>query len=223
MEILYLDSDIVVVKKPPFVPSQSDLSGDPDAMSETAKLLKDAGERTELYLIHRLDRVVGGLLVFARNKKACALLNAALAEGKITKEYLAVTDGVTEERGTFEDYLIKDAKTSRAHSVPKERKGAKYARLTYETVARANDGERSLSLVCVKLDTGRFHQIRIQFSTRRLPLLGDGKYGSKTNKCKVSLFAYRLTVPTSKGMKTICAYPDLTAYPWSLFSKEDFK
>ena len=223
MEILYLDSDIVVVKKPPFVPSQPDPSGDPDAMSETAKLLKADGERSELYLIHRLDRVVGGLLVFARNKKACATLNAALAEGKIMKEYLAVTDGATDESGTLEDYLIKDAKTSRAHSVPKERKGSKYARLSYKTLAHINDGERPLSLVRVKLDTGRFHQIRIQFSTRHLPLLGDGKYGSKTNKCKVSLFAYRLTVPTVKGEKTICAYPDLTTYPWSLFSKEDFQ
>ena len=223
MKILYLDADVVVVEKPPFVPSQSDPSGDPDAMSETARLLREEGKSPELYLIHRLDRVVGGLLVFARNKRACASLNSALAEGKIIKEYLAVTDGTTEDSGTLEDYLIKDAKTSRAHSVPKERKGAKYARLTYETLARANDGDRPLSLVRVRLDTGRFHQIRIQFSTRHLPLLGDGKYGSKTNKCKVSLFAYRLTVPTVNGRKTLTAYPDPAAYPWSLFSKEDFQ
>ena len=222
MEFLYLDKDMVVVLKPPFMPSQSDPSGDADAMTLTAQSLKEQGKGSELYLIHRLDRVVGGLLVFARNKKACAALNAALTEGKIIKEYLAVVDGVTEECGTLEDYLIKDAKTSRAHSVPKERKGSKYARLSYETLARVKDGDRPLSLVRIKLDTGRFHQIRIQFSTRRLPLLGDGKYGSKTNKCKVSLFAYRLTVPTPCGEKTISAYPDLTAYPWSMFSKEAF-
>ena len=222
MEILYVDKDIVVISKPPLMPSQSDPSGDMDAMRATSHLLKERGEDDTLFLIHRLDRVVGGVLIFARNKNACATLNKALAEGKITKEYLAVVDGVTEDSGTFEDYLIKDASTSRAHSVPKERKGAKYARLSFHTLARVSDGDRPLSLVRVKLDTGRFHQIRIQFSTRRLPLLGDGKYGSKTNKCKVSLFAFRLTFPHLKGEKTVCAYPDFTAYPWCLFDKEEF-
>ncbi len=221
MEILYIDKDLVVVLKPPFMPSQKDPSGDPDALTLTGEALAERGERGELFLIHRLDRVVGGLLVFARHKKSAATLSQALADGKIIKEYIAVTDGYAEDMGTFEDYLIKDNATSRAHSVPKERKGAKYARLSYETLAHTTDGERPLSLVRVKLDTGRFHQIRIQFSTRRLPLLGDGKYGSKTNKCKVSLFAYRLTFPTAKGEKTVTAYPDFTSYPWSLFSMED--
>ena len=221
MEIIYIDRDIVAIIKPPFMPSQPDPSGDADAFSLCAKALRERGENDELYLIHRLDRVVGGLLLFARNKKSCATLNRAIADGKIIKEYLAVTDGYAGDYGTFEDYLIKDKTTSRAHSVPKERKGAKYARLSYDTISRATDGERPLSLVRVKLDTGRFHQIRIQFSVRHLPLLGDGKYGSKTNKCKVSLFAYRLTFPTVKGEKTITATPDLTAYPWSLFPKED--
>ena len=221
MEILYSDKDTVVVVKPPFMPSQSDPSGDADAMTLTKKALSDRGERAELFLIHRLDRTVGGLLVFARNKTACARLNRALEEGKIIKEYLAVTDGHCDADGTMEDYLIRDSATSRAHSVPGERRGAKYARLFYEALAHAKDGERALSLVRVRLDTGRFHQIRIQFSTRHLPLLGDGKYGSKTNKCKVSLFAYRLTFPSVSGRKTVVAYPDFNAYPWCLFSKEN--
>ncbi len=223
MEIVYIDRDVVAIVKPAFMPSQPDPSGDDDAFSLTAKALRERGEDSELYLIHRLDRVVGGLLVFARNKKSCAALNRALADGKITKEYLAVTDGYAGDCGTFEDYLIKDNSTSRAHSVPKERKGAKYARLSYDTLSRATEGERELSLVRVKLDTGRFHQIRIQFSVRHLPLLGDGKYGSKTNKCKVSLFAYRLTFPTAKGDRTISVTPDFTTYPWSLFPKEDIE
>ena len=221
MEILYIDKDVVVISKPPFMPSQSDPTGDPDAMTLTGEQLKSEGKNGELFLVHRLDRVVGGLLVFARNKKSCAMLNRAITEGKMIKEYFAVIDGTTEPSGTLEDYLIKDNQTSRAHSVPKERKGAKYARLFYETIAHENDGDRPLSLVRVRLDTGRFHQIRIQFSSRHLPLLGDGKYGSKTNKCKVSLFACRLTFPTAKGEKTVVAYPDFNVYPWCLFSKEN--
>lgn len=220
MEIIYKDQDVVVILKPPFMPSQPDPSGDMDAFTFTRKRLCEMGESEELYLIHRLDRVVGGLLLFARNKKSAVALNRAITEGSIRKEYLLVTDGHAEPSGVLEDYLIKDNATSRAHSVPKERKGAKYARLSYETLAYATDADRPLSLVRVKLDTGRFHQIRIQFSVRHLPLLGDGKYGSKTNKCKVSLFAYRLTFPHGKTTKTVTATPDFTTYPWCLFSKE---
>ncbi len=222
MEILYLDRDIAVILKEPFIPSQPDPSCDADAMTLLKKELSVRGERDEIYLIHRLDRVVGGLLVFARNKSEAARLSSLVASGGMKKEYFAVIDGHTSSMGVFEDYLIKDSATSRAHAVPKERKGAKFARLSYRTLAYARDGERELSLVKVCLDTGRFHQIRIQFSSRKLPLLGDGKYGSKTNKCKVALFASRLTFPTKTGEKSVFSLPNIEKYPWSLFKKEDY-
>lgn len=223
MEILYINKDLVAVKKPPMMPSQPDPSGDPDLMSVLRGALREQGERDELYLIHRLDRTVGGVLVFARNKAAAARINAALIRGELKKEYIAVIDGHIEGAGSLEDYLVKDAKTSRAHAVPKERKGAKLARLHYEAIAHAGDGGRELSLVRVRLETGRFHQIRIQFSSRHTPILGDGKYGSRTNKCRIALFAHRLCFPEMSAEREACALPDITRYPWNLFDKEIFE
>ena len=122
----------------------------------------------------------------------------------------------------LEDYLIKDTRTARAHAVPKTRKGAKLARLRFEALAYTKDIDRVLTLVRVRLETGRFHQIRIQFSSRKMPLLGDGKYGSRTNKCAIALYAYRLTFPEKRGERTVCAWPELETYPWNLFDKEIF-
>lgn len=222
MEILYLSRDLVAVKKPPMMPSQPDPSGDPDLMGTLRDALQQRGEREELFLIHRLDRTVGGVLVFARNKASAARMSVALAEGKLQKEYLAVIDGRVES-GTLEDYLIKDAKTSRAHAVPATRKGAKLARLSYEAIAYTEDEGRALTLVRIRLQTGRFHQIRIQFSSRHTPVLGDGKYGSRTNKCKIALFSHRLGFPDGNAEREVCALPELTRYPWNLFDKEIFQ
>ena len=222
MEILYISRDLVAAKKPPMMPSQPDPTGDLDFMSALRDALRERGERDTLFLIHRLDRTVGGVLVFARNKLAAARMSTALADGKLKKEYLAVIDGRTAPSGTLEDYLIKDAKTSRAHAVPETRKGAKLARLHFEALAYTEDEGRELTLVRVRLDTGRFHQIRIQFSSRRTPVLGDGKYGSRTNKCKIALFSHRLGFPEANTEHTVCALPDLTKYPWNLFDKEIF-
>lgn len=223
MEILYLSCDLVAAKKPPMMPSQPDPSGDLDLMSALGDALRSRGERDELFLIHRLDRTVGGVLVFARNKAAAARMSCALAEGKLQKEYLAVIDGRVPEKGTLEDYLIKDAKTSRAHAVPSSRKGAKLARLYYEALAYQTDGEREVSLVKIQLQTGRFHQIRIQFSSRHTPVLGDGKYGSRTNKCKIALFSHHLGFPDTGKVCEARALPDLDRYPWNLFDKEIFQ
>ena len=121
MEILYINRDYVAVRKPPMMPSQPDPSGDLDLMSALRDTLAEMGESDELFLIHRLDRTVGGVLVFARNRSAAARINASLAEGKFKKEYVAVIDGHTPPEGMLEDYLIKDTRTARAHAVPKTR------------------------------------------------------------------------------------------------------
>ena len=216
MEILFENRELLVINKPPYIPSQPDLSGDPDAL--TLLRAKRGEGSAPLYLVHRLDRIVGGVLVFAKTKRAAAALSDLVSRGALGKTYLAVVDGAIPAEGVLEDYLIRDARTSRAHSVPKERRGAKFASLSYKTLAVLNDGDRVLTLVSVTLGTGRFHQIRIQFSTRGTPLLGDGKYGSRENRCSAALFAHSVRVPDKKGEKTVFALPDLTRYPWSLFA-----
>ena len=218
MKILYEDRDLVAIEKPPLVPSQPDPSGDADAMTLTAEALAASARPSTLYPIHRLDRIVGGVMVFAKTKKSAAALSALVAGGGLSKTYLAVLDGAVPSSGVLEDYLIKDSLTSRAHSVPKERRGAKLARLSYETVATAMEGERVRTLVRVVLETGRFHQIRIQFSVRNAPILGDGKYGSRA-RCTCALFAHALTLPVRDGTRTVLALPPCESYPWSLFAE----
>ncbi|MBQ8302151.1 MAG: RNA pseudouridine synthase [Clostridia bacterium] len=223
IDVVLKTSDFVVVNKNVGTPSQSDPSGDKDAMTLCSEALRLAGERDELFLIHRLDRVVGGLLVFARNKKSAEILSAAVAERKLTKEYLAVVPG-TPEGGIMRDYLYKDATLGKAFITDRKRAGVKEAELEYSVLKTVGCDENTCSLVRIKLLTGRFHQIRAQFASRKMPLIGDKKYGSRDFNAKTpSLFAARLSFEL--GGKTIEAkkLPDLTSYPWSLFKEEDYK
>ncbi len=219
-EIVYKTRDFVVALKPAGMPTQSDTSGDEDAMLLTSRALSDMGEPSDLWLVHRLDRVVGGLLVFARNKATAASLSELVGGRGMEKEYLAVVEGRA-EGGVMRDFLFKDSKKGKSFVVDTERRGAKLAELEYTPLAFA-EGERGVrTLVKIKLHTGRFHQIRAQFSSRGHSLVGDGKYGSHDNKAKApALFASRLAF-VLKGKNTEAfALPDLDAYPWSIFEKE---
>ena len=222
MEILLQNRDVVIIKKQAGIPSQSDPSGDKDAMSLTSEMLLDKGEHGELYLIHRLDRVVGGLMVFARNKKSAAELSALVSGDGIGKEYLAVIDGHLDD-GVLRDYLYKDSRASKAFVVDKKRVGVKDAELSFVTLATVNTEKGIKSLVKIRLKTGRFHQIRAQFSSRKAPICGDGKYGSKDNRAHFpALFAYKLSFDLfGKNVETK-TIPDLEEYPWSLFEKSFF-
>ena len=218
LEILFKNKDFIVINKPVNLPSQSDMAGGDNALSETEKALAELSEKPALWLVHRLDRVVGGLLLFARNKEAAALFSKAFAEGKVIKEYLAVVEGEA-VGGEMRDYIYKDSLTSRAFVVNTLRRGAKEAVLNYskkETV----DGK---TLVGVKLETGRFHQIRVQFSSRKMPLIGDKKYGSKDRGAQFpALFASRLEFEFKEKKYSFSAIPETDTYPWCLFSKESF-
>ncbi len=219
-EILYKSKDFVVILKPAGMPTQSDTSGDEDAMLLTSRALSDMGEPSDLWLVHRLDRVVGGLVVFARNKATAAELSELVGGRGMEKEYLAVVEGRA-EGGVMRDFLFKDSKQGKSFVVDTERRGAKLAELEYMPLAFA-EGERGVrTLVKIKLHTGRFHQIRAQFSSRGHSLVGDGKYGSHDNKAKMpALFASRLAFAV-KGKKTeVTALSDLDSYPWSIFEKE---
>ncbi|MBQ1260940.1 MAG: RNA pseudouridine synthase [Clostridia bacterium] len=217
MEILYKDKNAVIIKKPVGMPSQSDESGDNDAMSLTSQALRASGESGALWLIHRLDRVVGGLMIFARNKKAAAELSALVADGGIGKEYIAVAEGELGS-GIMQDYIFRDGATKKAYIAEKERGGVKFAELEYETVSTAQSTTRTYSLVKVELHTGRFHQIRAQFSSRGHALVGDKKYGSRDVMARhPALFAYKLDL-TLFGKRIVCrAVPDCERYPWSMF------
>ena len=179
MEILYADRGIVACIKPVGLDSETEV---PAALKEILG--------GEIFPIHRLDKNVGGVMVFARTKSAAAALSKAVQDGQMIKEYVAMVHGTPPESGDWEDFLFKDSRKNKVFAVKKERKGVKYARLEFN---RLKGGEQSL--VYIRLHTGRSHQIRVQFSSRGFPLVGDHKYGSRSEKTEPMLFSCRITFP----------------------------
>ena len=188
MEILYSDQGIVVCVKPVGLDSEHEV---PAALGG------------EIYPIHRLDKNVGGVMVYARTKAAAASLSKAVQEGTMVKEYVAAVHGMPPESGDWTDLLFKDSSKNRVFVVKKERRGVKKARLEFR---RLTAGETSL--VHVRLHTGRSHQIRVQFASRGFPLVGDHKYGARDEAKAPMLFSCRLTFPYRGETKTFEAYPD---------------
>ncbi len=219
IEFIHLEKDFLVINKPPLVPSQKDLSGDADAMTLTAEILKAKGENDKLWLVHRLDRVVGGLLVFARCAKAAAELSRLIADGALFKGYLAVAEGEA-PGGVLSDFIYKDSSSGKAYAVKTERKGAKAAELVYKPLSFKN----GKTLVDIELRTGRFHQIRVQFSSRKMSLIGDKKYGNRDSLSKrPALFAYKLGFSYKGKAYSFKALPDLTLYPWNLYENDIYE
>ena len=179
MEILYSDKQIAVCVKPVGLDSEKDV---PAALTE---LLGG-----ECFPIHRLDQNVGGVMVFARTKQAAASLSRAVQDGSMVKEYVALVHGTPPESGDWEDLLWKDSKKNKVFVVKRQRAGVKKARLEFR---RLTAGEESL--VRIRLHTGRSHQIRVQFSSRGFPLVGDHKYGSRDERTAPMLFSCRITFP----------------------------
>ena len=160
---------------------------------------------TDVYPIHRLDRDVSGVMVYALTKKAAASLSKAVAENALEKVYLAVVHGVPAEKsGVYTDLLFKDSKKNKSYVVARERKGVRRAELSYEVLESRGDK----TLVRVKLHTGRSHQIRVQFSSRKMPLFGDKKYGASDGERQIALFSHSLTFPHPCGkIMTFSAEP----------------
>lgn len=165
MEIIYQNNDFVVIVKPVGKDSEHDIP-----------LLLKEQLSSDIYVLHRLDKNVGGLMVYAKNKKAAALLSKEISEQKMIKEYVALVEGEVDDEGIFEDFLFKDSRKNKVFVVKKERKGVKYAKLSYKRLNNTIP-----SLVRIHLYTGRTHQIRVQFASRKLPLIGDKRYGSKSD------------------------------------------
>ena len=222
IEIISKTADYVIVYKPSGIPSQSDPSGDPDAMTLCSQMLRENGQSDTLYLIHRLDRVVGGIMVFARNKRTAAILSEQVADHSFEKHYFAIVEGKA-DGGVLVDYLYKDARLNKAVVTDNKRSGAKLAELEYHLLDSVETQNRQISLVKIKLKSGRFHQIRAQFSSRKMPLIGDKKYGSRDFKAKTpSLFATELGFVINKKEIKASRLPLLTEYPWSLFSEDKY-
>ena len=192
MKILYSDHGIVACIKPVGLDSEADV---PAALKEMIG--------GEIYPIHRLDKNVGGVMVFARTKTAAAVLSKAVQEGQVIKEYVAMVHGTPPEVGDWEDFLFKDSRKNKVFPVKKERKGVKYARLEFQ---RLKSGEQSL--VHIRLHTGRSHQIRVQFSSRGFPLVGDHKYGSRDTATAPMLYSCRITLPWNGKQNVFEAMPD---------------
>ncbi|MCI7000023.1 MAG: RluA family pseudouridine synthase [Clostridiales bacterium] len=166
--------------------------------------------------VHRLDKITGGLMIFSRRREVTGKLIAAVAAHQVEKEYLAVLRGHPEEKeAELTDLLFRDAAKNKSYVVKRMRKGVREAKLSYRVLAETEE----LTLVRVRLHTGRTHQIRVQFASRGLPLLGDIRYGSKDPKCTASLWSYRLalTHPLT-GEKIDVCQPPPAQYPWNLFS-----
>ena len=179
MEILFSDRDIVLCVKPVGL----------DSESQVPAILKEA-LGGEIYPVHRLDKNVGGLMVFARTKAAAAGLSKAIQEGSFVKEYVALVHGTPPETGDWEDLLWKDSGKNKVFVVKRMRGGVKKARLEFTRLASGPE-----SLVRVRLHTGRSHQIRVQFASRGFPLVGDRKYGARDNAPAPMLFSCKLTFP----------------------------
>ena len=192
MEILYSDKNIAVCVKPVGLDSETEV---PNALKETLG--------GEIFPIHRLDKNVGGVMVYARTKQTAASLSKAVQEGSMIKEYVAIVHGTPPECGDWEDFLWKDSKKNKVFVVKRMRGGVKKARLEFH---RLTSGETSL--VRIRLHTGRSHQIRVQFSSRGFSLVGDHKYGSRDTATAPLLFSCRITFPYRGETKVFEKLPE---------------
>lgn len=221
--ILHEDNHIIVVLKPQNVPTCEDSSGDKDLLNmikDYIKVTYNKQGNVYLGLVHRLDRPTGGVMVFAKSSKAAARLSEQLKDGDFEKRYFATLVGVPrEEKATLTHYMKKNAVNNMVYICPATVQGAKFAELEYELIDKKED----LSLVDVRLHTGRSHQIRVQMNAIGCPVYGDMRYGGeKAKKGYLALWAYYLsfTHPVSKERMVFRVQPPKDRTPWSLFDTD---
>lgn len=209
MELLYVDESVVVCVKPPRVLSTDEPGGMPELVRQAL-----GEEQAEVRTVHRLDRVVSGLMVLARTAEAASELSRQIRDGEFEKEYLAVLHGKPEEEtGTLKDLLLRNKQERKTYVVTERAKGVQEAILHYQTLSQTED----MSRVRIQLETGRTHQIRAQFSGRGLPLVGDRKYSLLEDDCEIALWSYHLGFShpkTGEKMEFILEPPQ--NYPWTV-------
>ena len=220
--ILYEDNHLLFVEKPVNIPVQEDHSKDQDLLSylkEDIKTRYNKPGNVYLGLVHRLDRPVGGVMVFAKTSKAASRLSDTIRRNKMSKKYLAVVRGRPKKNAAvLEDYLVKDRRKNQVFAVKPDTKNAKKAVLDYEVIGE----KEGLSLLSINLHTGRPHQIRVQLASRSHPLYGDQKYGSSVNKTgqQIALWSHnlRLEHPVRREEMSIKSNPP-SEYPWNLWER----
>ena len=212
LKILFEDNHIIVVEKKPNIPSQADKTEDEDMLTIVKQYIKEKYNKpgnVYLGLVHRLDRPVGGVMIFAKTSKAAARLSEQVRSKVFKKKYLAVVDGKIEEQvGTLENYLYKDERLNMSRVVSKDKKNAKLTKLDYK-VLKYNE-IKNLSLLKINLHTGRHHQIRVQLSNFGHSIFGDQKYGNRGQGKQIALWAYELTIehPITKEKITFRDLPE---------------
>ena len=222
LKIIYEDNHIIVVEKMPNIPSQSDKTNDVDMLSIIKQYLKEKYNKpgnVYLGLVHRLDRPVGGVMVFAKTSKAASRLSEEVRNKTFRKNYLAVVDGkINNKKGTLEDYLYKDERNNMSKVVDKSKKNAKLAKLDYEVLVY--DEIKDLSLLKIDLHTGRHHQIRVQLSNFEHSIFGDQKYGTRGKGKQIALWAYELEIvhPITKEKMIFKSLPESIG-TWCILKK----
>ncbi len=208
MEIVYLDDDILVCLKPARVLSTDEAGGVPDLAREAL-----GNPKADVRTVHRLDRVVAGLMVLARNARAASELSRQIRDGEFEKEYMAVLHGVPAEKsGTLRDLLGRDKARKMTYVAQEPGKGIQEAVLDYTVLGAAEQ----LSRVQIRLHTGRTHQIRVQFASRGFPLVGERKYSTLEDPCELALWSYRLAFcHPGSGKRMEFTHQPPAVYPWT--------
>ena len=225
LNVIYEDNHVLVVEKPCNVPSQEDETKDVDMITLCKNYLKEKYNKpgnVYIGLVHRLDRPVGGIMVFAKTSKAASRLSESIRIKDFNKFYLAVVEnnGLKEE-DILEDYMYKNETLNKSMVCSKEKKGAKEAKLKYKIIDTKKLENKKYSIIYIELYTGRHHQIRVQFSSRKCPLYGDQKYGNGPKGQQIALWSYKLSFkhPTKDEVMTFTILPDTSKGVWSLFDK----
>ena len=194
MEILYKDDNLIVCIKEIGIDSEHEM---PALIHEITN--------SEVYAVHRLDQNVSGVMVYALNKETARYLSALISNNELKKEYVAMVTGtIDEKQGTYEDLIFKDSKKKKSYVVKRDRKGVKRASLNYDVIGYENNN----TIVHILLHTGRYHQIRVQFSSRQHPLLGDHKYGARDKLKYPMLYSCAISFKYNNEMVRFESYPD---------------
>ena len=220
MKILYEDKYLLICEKPVGVESQVSSSGKEDMITLLSQYRAEKGEDAYIGLVHRLDTVTGGAMIYSKRSDMTGKLSALVSSGDYKKTYLAVIHGMPEaNEGEMRDLLYHDKQKNKSFVVAKKRAGVKEALAKYRLLESITyEGGEVMSLVEVELITGRTHQIRVQFASRKMPLVGDGKYGSRDNRATCALWSHKVEFvhPVTKKRIEVESLPSDT-HPWNMF------
>lgn len=211
--VIYQDDTLLICEKPAGVPSES--PGLPDLVTLQTGM--------KVFPVHRLDQGTGGVIILACASDICSRLQKMFQSGLVKKEYLAVVSGILPSaEGVFEDNLFHDRKTNKTFIVKRQRAGVKKASCTWTSLQTVLSEQNSLTLVRIQLHTGRTHQIRVQFASRKCPLVGDRKYGSRISADYPALWSETITFPHPliSGATVNASSSPPRVYPWNLFSED---